>query len=378
MTRKKKKRLKKKRIFIFVILILIIGLVIYALIPKRYGYQKEVINVFKDDNVYEEIKKEKKYSKTLETAVLEDKFDKEYFTDYLNINYIDENTFIDNVNALLKLGYKSKEINTFYERIPNSISVICNGKYDRDIVNYLKLEYFDEDKLSRYIDYANKEVSSDNETDVVINNYEDIVTFVNIGLDKNYYSNDINLTGKEADKIDVIVNKYYKLPSDYEPTDLVTMSSDYATGDKKLRKAAAEQFMKMADDMAREKLKIYAGSTYRSYSYQERLYNRYVKQDGFVKAETYSARAGYSEHQLGLAIDIVNGKWEYLSENDAEYEWLINNSYKYGYILRYPKGKEYITGYMFEDWHFRYLGVDLATKVYDSKLTYDEYVARNN
>lgn len=378
MTKKKKKRLKKKRIFIFVILILIIGLVIYALIPKRYGYQKEVINVFKDDNVYEEIKKEKKYSKTLETAVLEDKFDKEYFTDYLNINYIDESTFIDNVNALLKLGYKSKEINTFYERIPNSISVICNGKYDRDIVNYLKLEYFDEDKLSRYIDYANKEVSSDNETDVVINNYEDIVTFVNIGLDKNYYSNDINLTGKEADNIDVIVNKYYKLPSDYEPTDLVTMSSDYATGDKKLRKAAAEQFMKMADDMAREKLKIYAGSTYRSYSYQEGLYNRYVKQDGFVKAETYSARAGYSEHQLGLAIDIVNGKWEYLSENDAEYDWLINNSYKYGYILRYPKGKEYITGYMFEDWHFRYLGVELATKVYDSKLTYDEYVARNN
>lgn len=378
MTRKKKKRLKKKRIFIFVILILIIGLVIYALIPKRYGYQKEVINVFKDDNVYEEIKKEKKYSKTLETAVLEDKFDKEYFTDYLNINYIDENTFIDNVNALLKLGYKSKEINTFYERIPNSISVICNGKYDRDIVNYLKLEYFDEDKLSRYIDYANKEVSSDNETDVVINNYEDIVTFVNIGLDKNYYSNDINLTGKEADKIDVIVNKYYKLPSDYEPTDLVTMGSDYAAGDKKLRKEAADQFMKMADDMAKEKLKIYAGSTYRSYSYQEGLYNRYVKQDGFVKAETYSARAGYSEHQLGLAIDIVNGKWEYLSENDAEYEWLINNSYKYGYILRYPKGKEYITGYMFEDWHFRYLGVELATKVYDSKLTYDEYVARNN
>lgn len=378
MTRKKKKRLKKKRIFIFVILILIIGLVIYALIPKRYGYQKEVINVFKDDNVYEEIKKEKKYSKTLETAVLEDKFDKEYFTDYLNINYIDENTFIDNVNALLKLGYKSKEINTFYERIPNSISVICNGKYDRDIINYLKLKYFDEDKLSRYIDYANKEVSADNEVDVVINNYEDIVTFVNIGLDKNYYSNDINLTSKEADKIDVIVNKYYKLPSNYEPTDLVTMGSDYATGDKKLRKEAAEQFMKMANDMAREKLKIYAGSTYRSYSYQERLYNRYVKQDGFVKAETYSARAGYSEHQLGLAIDIVNGKWEYLSENDAEYEWLINNSYKYGYILRYPKGKEYITGYMFEDWHFRYLGVDLATKVYDSKLTYDEYVARNN
>ena len=99
--------------------------------------------------------------------------------------------------------------------------------------------------------------------------------------------------------------------------------------------------------------------------------------DGIDKADTYSARAGYSEHQLGLAVDIVNGKWEYLSEKDKEYNWLINNSYKYGYILRYPRGSEYITGYVFEDWHFRYLGTDLATKVYNSNLTYDEYIARD-
>ena len=128
--------------------------------------------------------------------------------------------------------------------------------------------------------------------------------------------------------------------------------------------------------MLKENLKIYACSTYRSYSYQEGLYNRYVKKDGFKEAETYSARAGYSEHQLGLAVDIVNGKWNYLSEGDKEYTWLINNSYKYGFILRYPHESEYITGYVFEDWHFRYLGIELATKVYESKLTYDEYIAR--
>ena len=100
------------------------------------------------------------------------------------------------------------------------------------------------------------------------------------------------------------------------------------------------------------------------------------KKDGFAAAETYSARSGYSEHQLGLAVDIVNGKWNYLSEGDKEYTWLINNSYKYGFILRYPHESEYITGYVFEDWHFRYLGIDLATKVHESKLTYDEYIAR--
>lgn len=132
----------------------------------------------------------------------------------------------------------------------------------------------------------------------------------------------------------------------------------------------------MASDMAKENLKIYAGSTYRSYTYQKGLYDRYVKKDGFAAAETYSARSGYSEHQLGLAVDIVNDKWDYLSENDKEYDYLVKNSYKYGFILRYPRGSEYITGYMFEDWHFRYLGIELATKVFNSGLTYDEYIAR--
>ena len=207
-------------------------------------------------------------------------------------------------------------------------------------------------------------------------NYEDTVTFVNAYLDKDYYSNDIPLSKDKASKLDVIVNKYYKLDKDYEPEDLTIINSKFASGTQKLRKEAADKFEEMASDMLKENLKIYAGSTYRSYSYQEGLYNRYVKKDGFKEAETYSARAGYSEHQLGLAVDIVNGKWNYLSEGDKEYTWLINNSYKYGFILRYPHESEYITGYVFEDWHFRYLGIDLATKVYESKLTYDEYIAR--
>ena len=207
-------------------------------------------------------------------------------------------------------------------------------------------------------------------------NYEDTVTFVNAYLDKDYYSNDIPLSKDKASKLDVIVNKYYKLDKDYEPEDLTVINSKFASGTQKLRKEAADKFEEMASDMLKENLKIYAGSTYRSYSYQEGLYNRYVKKDGFKEAETYSARAGYSEHQLGLAVDIVNGKWNYLSEGDKEYTWLINNSYKYGFILRYPHESEYITGYVFEDWHFRYLGIELATKVHESKLTYDEYIAR--
>ena len=377
--KKRKRKINKKRILILVLFLLIIlSIGIYLIVPKRYGYQKDVINVFKEDNYYEKIKDTKKYSKTLETAVIENNYKKEYFDEYLDINYVEEDNFINNINKLLDLGYKNKDINTFYEKVPKSIDVITSNKYDKNIINYISLNYFKEENLDRYIKYDFIDTKSVYDTAILKEkyNYEDTVTFVNAYLDKDYYSNDIPLSKDEASKLDVIVNKYYKLDKDYEPEDLTVINSKFASGTQKLRKEAADKFEEMASAMLKENLKIYAGSTYRSYSYQEGLYNRYVKKDGFKEAETYSARAGYSEHQLGLAVDIVNGKWNYLSEGDKEYTWLINNSYKYGFILRYPHESEYITGYVFEDWHFRYLGIDLATKVHESKLTYDEYVAR--
>lgn len=377
--KKRRRKINKKRILILILFLLIIlSIGIYLIVPKRYGYQKDVINVFKEDNYYEKIKETKKYSKTLETAVIENNYKKEYFDEYLDINYVEEDNFINNINKLLDLGYKNKDINTFYEKVPKSIDVITSNKYDKNIINYISLNYFKEENLDRYIKYDFIDTKSVYDTTILKEkyNYEDTVTYVNAYLDKDYYSNDIPLSKDEASKLNVIVNKYYKLDKDYEPEDLTVINSKFASGTQKLRKEAAGKFEEMASAMLKENLKIYAGSTYRSYSYQEGLYNRYVKKDGFKEAETYSARAGYSEHQLGLAVDIVNGKWNYLSENDKEYTWLVNNSYKYGFILRYPHESEYITGYVFEDWHFRYLGIDLATKVHESKLTYDEYIAR--
>ena len=374
MSKKRKRKLNKKKI-------LLVGLFIIVTILTIYGYQKEVIETFKEDNLYEKIKETKKYSKTLETAILENKFNKDYFGEYLNIIYVENKDFIDEVNNLLSLGYKNDEINLFYEKLPDNINVITSNEYDKNISNYLTLSYFNIDNLDRYIKYENNDnkFTSVYDTNTIKDNYnyEDTVTFVNAYLDKDYYTNDIVLSKEEEKKIDVIVNKYYKLSKDYEPDDLTKINSKFASGsNQRLRKEAAIKFEEMAAEALKNGYKIYAGSTYRSYDYQLGLYNRYVAKDGFDEAETYSARAGYSEHQLGLAVDIINGKWEYLSENDEEYEWLIDNSYKYGFILRYPRGKEYITGYVFEDWHFRYLGIDLATKVYNSKLTYDEYVAR--
>ena len=377
MKRKRKKNNKKMILILIIVIILILSLV-YILMPKNYGYNKKAIEVFKENNLYEQIKDKKIYSKTLEEAINQNSFNKEYFLEYLDIKYIDDEDFISNINKLLNLGYSSKDINAIYEKIPNSVSIISTSKYNKDIINIMNLSYFRIDNLKRYLDYDIMEVKSIYDISNIKKdfNYEDVVTYVNANLDKEYYSSDNLISNEDASKIDVLVNKYHKLDENYEPSDLTIIDSKYASGTQKLRKEAKIKFEEMASDMAKENLKIYAGSTYRSYTYQKGLYDRYVKKDGFAAAETYSARSGYSEHQLGLAVDIVNGKWDYLSENDKEYDYLVKNSYKYGFILRYPRGSEYVTGYMFEDWHFRYLGIELATKVFNSGLTYDEYIAR--
>ncbi len=377
MKRKRKKNNKKMILILIIVIILILSLV-YILMPKNYGYNKKAIEVFKENDLYEQIKEKKIYSKTLEEAINQNSFNKEYFLEYLDIKYIDDEDFISNINKLLNLGYSSKDINAIYEKIPNSVSIISTSKYNKDIINIMNLSYFRIDNLKRYLDYDIMEVKSIYDISNIKKdfNYEDVVTYVNANLDKEYYSSDNLISNEDASKIDVLVNKYHKLDENYEPSDLTIIDSKYASGTQKLRKEAQIKFEEMASDMAKENLKIYAGSTYRSYTYQKGLYDRYVKKDGFAAAETYSARSGYSEHQLGLAVDIVNDKWDYLSENDKEYDYLVKNSYKYGFILRYPRGSEYITGYMFEDWHFRYLGIELATKVFNSGLTYDEYIAR--
>lgn len=159
----------------------------------------------------------------------------------------------------------------------------------------------------------------------------------------------------------LIVNKGYGLPSSYAPGENGEASSAYHA----MRKAAAN-----------DGHSIKAYSTYRSYDYQKGLYNRYVAKDGKKNADTYSARPGHSEHQTGLAFDIGWAGMYYSSTmgDTKEGKWMAENSYKYGFILRYPKGKSHITGYQYEPWHFRYLGKDMAEKVYHSGLTLDEYL----
>ena len=133
----------------------------------------------------------------------------------------------------------------------------------------------------------------------------------------------------------------------------------------------------MYNDAAKNNLYLYISSPYRSYNRQNVLYNTYVKKDGESKADTYSARPGYSEHQTGLAFDLGTAENHDINEfvESKEFKWMKNNAHKYGFILRYPYGKKYITGYIYEPWHYRYVGIDAATYIYNNNITFEEYYA---
>lgn len=157
----------------------------------------------------------------------------------------------------------------------------------------------------------------------------------------------------------LIANKTYALPSTYNPGGL---TGEFTTHFQQMKSAANSEGVYFD---------VFSG--YRSYNTQVSTYRGWVNQDGQAAADTYSARPGHSEHQSGLAADI-NGYGVRFEESKAT-EWMAHNSYKYGFILRYPKGKQGITGYVYESWHFRYVGVDLATKLYNGGnwITLEEY-----
>lgn len=235
-----------------------------------------------------------------------------------------------------------------------------------DFINE-KLDFFKMEYLDRYIAYKEKNSDLD---------LEKVIIYVNIGLDNNFYTNVKESPNKHTDI--VLSNKYYYLGDDYVPKNLTLIDSSYAvSNDKYMEKNAADAFVELAKAAKKDGYTVLAASTYRSYNYQTGLYNRYKASDGAEKADTYSARAGYSEHQTGLAVDVTNGKLSYTKfGNTNEFNWMQENAYKYGFILRYTKETEFITGYMNEPWHYRYVGKDIAEYIHNNPMTYEEYYVR--
>jgi len=175
----------------------------------------------------------------------------------------------------------------------------------------------------------------------------------------------------------MLVNKYNYLDATYTPDNLVSIPTTYAWGEagsQKVTEDTYNAFLNLWKASNEQGYYLMVSSTYRTYDKQQKVYDEYKNSKGTDYADSIAARPGYSEHQTGYTIDMFEkGTTQKDFHNTESYNWLINNAHLYGFILRYPEDKEDITGYSFESWHYRYVGVEAATYIYQNKITFDEY-----
>lgn len=374
---RKKKTNKKRLLLIIIILSIVISIGIYLLISKRnvkdiFSYREEitielgdaipVVNdyLYKDTALDIEIKwKDIEEEKINKPGIYYGSFI--YNNEEKNISLIVKDSkppIIEGIKDYEMLAYN--KVPDFLEGITSSdnsgeeIDVIVEGEYDSEKPDTYKLYYKASDSSGNTTTKEFKLVVKENSNVKISKTSKGNII-------KNYYG------VTYVDDI-VIVNKTYSLPSNFTPNNLVSIN-----GYIKVVDYVNEAFVSLKSDAAALGLNIYASSGYRSYNDQNYIYNNYVRMDGVEKADTYSARAGYSEHQTGLAIDLNTVNMSF--DNTNESNWLKDNCYRYGFIIRYPKNKDNITGYMYEPWHIRYVGKELSKVLYNDGnwLTLEEY-----
>ena len=286
----------------------------------------------------------------------------------VSINHLDKDVedykFKINIVDTTKPVIEAKKELTAY--VGNKIDLLKDVKVTDNSKEDIKATVNGEYDINKAGKYNLKYVAKDSS-----NNLQEYDFILNVVSDPNNrtFTTSKGFTGKVVDGITyidgiLIANKTYSLPSSYGPG---------------LRSEIQNAFNKMKADASQVGYNFYIGSGYRSYWDQKTIYNNYVSWDGQANADTYSARPGHSEHQSGLAIDVcdrnVSACITSAFDNTEQAKWISNNCYKYGLILRYVKGKESITGYIHESWHLRYVGIPLATKLYNGGnwITLEEY-----
>jgi D-alanyl-D-alanine carboxypeptidase len=241
-----------------------------------------------------------------------------------------------------------------------------NSGADQEGTRSEALLYFDETGISSlwYFDPINALRYMDLSRQLPDTLMEDIVWMVEANLDLEPYEDVIYAS--EPDSLLVLVNKFFRLEEDYSPSDLAEIDSTM------LRSEAADAMHEMINAAALEGHRLWVQSGYRSFTVQSTLYDQYSTSDGIDSADTYSARPGHSEHQTGLAVDF-NTITDAFGEM-PEGRWAAENSWTFGYILRYTKENSDVTLYRPEPWHFRYIGREAASHFHQSKfLSFEEY-----
>lgn len=361
--KKKHKKIKIKRIILFIICCILLILCIYCGMRygikkgnskifsnteklEKIGYSKDEINSITSNKDYIDYALENKYDERFVLFIKEDQFDLSKLSDYYT--YLNNN--------------QDASISDVIYLVNNNITY----SYNKKLKGIIGEKYFLNTRLERYINYSNSYPN------LIA---KDVVTNVNCNLDYDYYTNVADTDTSKG--ILLLANKYYKMDSEYN-NDLVTMDSKYSrVAGAKLNSEAYEAFKKLSDAAASKGYTVVNQSAYRSYYTQLSIYNGYLSTNGQEWTDKWSARAGFSEHQTGLALDVATRDTQTLDEfgDTKEYTWMINNSYKYGFILRYTEKNKLQTGYGDEPWHYRYVGVDAATTIHNEGMTFDEYYA---
>ncbi len=186
---------------------------------------------------------------------------------------------------------------------------------------------------------------------------------------------------QDVNSIFVLANKANYFPPDFEPINLITPQTNHAGGPdrRSMRRVAANALDTLTTEAKESGYDIQTVSAYRTIAYQEVLFNNYAASDGEEAANRYSSKPGHSEHHTGLCVDVSSPSVSFGLDQSygttPEGMWLEENAHRYGFVIRYPKGKEDLTGYTYEPWHIRYLGVPLATYLKENDLCYEEFLA---
>lgn len=261
------------------------------------------------------------------------------------------------------IGYNENEIKKLKTLNSDSIEFILDSDYQKLYIDIVNEKYFLKEHFLEYIDQNKK------------NDFElpFLISYVNTLSYKEDYEE--ALKTDVTDGLLMLVNKNNYLESTYSPSDLKDVSNWYAYEGRKLSDIAYQAYINMFNTAKEEDIHLIIVNGYRSYEEQDNLFETYKNDYGERRADELTTRAGFSEYQLGLALNIYQyyGKEKFVDTD--EYKWLIDNSYKFGFILRCPEGKKLITGYDFEPYHFRYVGVEAATVITNENITLEEYHA---
>lgn len=291
------------------------------------------------------------------------------YNSFKDKDILKNNNILDNKDTSIEDNNKEKD-NSIYNNKSNNSSIDNNGSKDNTSSK--------DNNGSKDNATTSGNISSKEEVEKTLSKiYPKLKVIdgqrVSIGTTKNGFSiykvNDVYY----IDDI-MMVNKTYGLPESYIPVDTKeSCIGKTSTCNKCINKTAYEAFNKMRADASSIGLNIYIASGYRPYVGQESIYNRYIKRDGKEAADTYSARPGYSEHQTSYSFDLNSITDSFIKTKEGL--WVNDNAYLYGFIIRFPKGKDRITGYKYEPWHLRYVGYDLAKKLYNNGdwISLEEY-----